>query len=87
MRVENKADEAVIDALVVQIGEVIDRNSEATQSEILMACMLVITTVVGSIDCRDCRKVAAREIRKMLPQLMQTAMAIMTGQPASQHRH
>jgi hypothetical protein len=38
MRAENEANKAAIDALVVQIGEVIDRNSEATQREIVMAC-------------------------------------------------
>jgi hypothetical protein len=62
-------------------------TSEATPGEIIMACMFVIAHTIGSIDCHDCRKVAARTIGKALPCLMQAAMAQATGQPASQHRH
>jgi hypothetical protein len=56
--------------------------------EILTACMMVIGNVVGSIDCPGCRKLAARKIKKILPQLMQAVVTQLATQASgNQHCH
>ena len=42
--------------------------------ERLFALLMVIADIVGSIQCRDCRKVARRSVKKLLPDFHEKAM-------------
>jgi hypothetical protein len=75
------------DALAIKIGKMISGDAELTPPEMLVACMMVICDIVGSIDCRDCRKLAIENyIEKLLPKMLLNAQ-VEAHQPHSEHRH
>jgi hypothetical protein len=87
MQVSEDFDLNRTDALTLQIEELIHQDPELTQGEILMACMVVIGSVVKSIQCRDCRRLTANRVKKQMPKMVMAALAEATGQQDSQHHH
>jgi hypothetical protein len=88
-----QADLSVAEALALQI-EWLFRNRPVDQnpSETLTALMISIAGELVSIDCDDCRKLAARNIKKELPGMIADALALASERfanepPASDHVH
>ncbi len=63
-----------IHKLCEEIHTLINAQHLETQERMILHCMLVADTV-ASIDCRDCRQVAARQIKeKVLPHYLNQAV-------------
>jgi hypothetical protein len=90
MKVSNRLNDAVVDALGLHIVELIKRHPdpELSQAEIITACIVVITSTVQSIKCAGCRKLAARYIKKAMPRFITTALIEAARSPShSDHVH
>ena len=63
-------------ALALQIEQLFrNRPVDNDHSETLTALMISIGGELLSIDCDDCRKLAARNVKKMLPGVIASALA------------
>jgi hypothetical protein len=87
MKVSNDLNPDTADTLALQIEDVIKRDPELTHGEILLACMIAIGSTLHSIQCRDCRRLAAKYVKKEMPSLTMAALASVSGQADSTHRH
>ena len=87
MRVTSEFDPVVADTLAAQLEKVLCSYAELGRGEILMACMIVICSTVKSIDCRDCRRLAVKTVKKELPEMMRDASAQASAQPDGLNHH
>jgi hypothetical protein len=71
----------------LQIEEIINQDPELTRGEIMLACMTVLGSIVSSIQCRDCRRLAAKSIKKLMPRIITEALVQASGQQDSEHHH
>lgn len=78
-------DHSVAKALALQIERLFrDRPVDNNPSETLTALMVSIGGELLSIDCDDCRKVAARNVKKALPGIIRDALALARERPANE---
>ena len=90
MKVTNKMDDDTINALGSRIVDLIASypDPELSQGEIVTACMIVIASIVQSIECPGCRKLAARHIKKAMPRFIAGALVVAAQSPSrSDHVH
>jgi len=87
MRVSNNFNPDTAKALAFQIGDVIKRDPELTQGEILSACLLALVSTLMSIQCRDCRRLSAKAVKREMRDMIAAALATASGQTGSEHRH
>jgi hypothetical protein len=74
MKVDDKLDSEKADALSRQIEDLFRHNPELTHAEILLACVIAICSVVGSIPCSGCAKMSARGVKKLLASELPVAL-------------
>lgn len=74
------------EAFALQIEGLTKENPELTQGEVLMACLMVIGDALASIQCRDCRRLTAKNVKKTLPQEIAHAL-IAPIRSGEQHVH
>jgi hypothetical protein len=86
MKVTNKFNFEVAEALALQIEGLIKENPEPTQRETYVACMMVIGDVLASIQCRDCRRLNAKTVKEDLPRMIRHALT-QPIQHSQQHTH
>ena len=91
MIISDEMNETKIDTLSVQIERVISSDPELTHTEILTACMNTVGSVLASVTCPDCRKLAALSLETGLPGFIKHALAEAEKRggepPASGHIH
>jgi hypothetical protein len=83
---ESNFEFAVADQIAISIGQLINNTPDRSREEVLAALMMVISDVIGSIDCRDCRVTAVKGVKKTLPRFIQHALEQAVDRP-SNHVH
>ena len=64
-----------VEGLTLQIEEVLfSKESELSPGEILTALMIAIGGELAAIECRDCRKQAARNVKKLISSVVALAL-------------
>lgn len=88
---EIKLDETRVTALAEKIAGLMPRKSAGHFSEGLMALMRVLAREVAAIDCPQCRKLAAEQVKQRMPEHLRqgldfAAQLDAAGRPTS-HMH
>ena len=88
MIISNDFDAHTADALALQIEDLTNKDVDLTHREILAACVIAIGSTVHSIECRECRDIAVRFVKKILPNVIGHALKNAHSQPPpSDHVH
>jgi hypothetical protein len=75
------------DAIAIRIGQLINNTSNRSNEDVLVALMMTVADVIGSINCRDCRATAVENVKKMLPAFIDCAIEQTPIDRPSDHVH
>ena len=69
-----KCDLTVVDSVSLEIEALLLSKPELTVSEAFNACLNSIAGLLSSIPCRDCRKLTAKWLKKLLTEYVRDAL-------------
>jgi hypothetical protein len=61
------------DDLAERMLALVNDHRELSDSECLVAAMMVVADIVAAIDCKQCREKASQSVKKLLPDFIKTA--------------
>jgi hypothetical protein len=85
-KMQEQSDFEFADAIALRIGTLINDTPNRSREAVLIAPMMAISDVIGSIGCRDCRAWAVKSVKKALPKFINCALEQAIDRP-SDHVH